>query len=536
MRDERLVSLAMSMFASAPAVLRIRATGNWGAEADHLRELVETARLESLVHTLDAFIAADFRDAAPLNSMLDDEREHLSIIALIHAGDVALAAPPQRKLAAFILSVVLLLFLAKPFRRIVGGPRPHYHPWDRIPYACAKLAMEIGAIGPARELVRYIYRVLDSYRPWDRAEIKNVLEEWRFLGRTIERRLETAIVNLADDLRESCRPAAENFRAEVGAITWTLGLVPESTIFRASTRGDVLPSRRFFRQLVHHSVSCMGTDGLLQYVWLELKDRRTFCIREHESLFPVINSRYDSVLNLIEEMLGAHPAQAYARNLIGFFRGQIDPVEARAFREMWLGIGRAGVADEVDLSRGLALSLLLTNADDDAWLSLTTQSARQHGGQPEQNLNLRILKTAVSRFYTNERRIGDVATIIDLLERRRANALAYWLDIGSPHPTEEERSRLGVLLDREAHLVTLLRGTYFEMLLPTLPEHYWYHGQSAAGGPDPRTASSRYVEHRADLSRVRGAMRSAASSYITRRADEDVGLRQLVRALDMHAS
>jgi hypothetical protein len=316
--DGRLIEIINDLISLTPAMVLLQRDRYPRPWLDDLRALLQHPETEQLRAGIEAVTREKLRDSAAMSEFFERYRRTPPPV-LVSISRLAAANAASAPAASFILAVLCLYLLAGQLPSLLRSPRPHWIPWFEVPYACITTALQLDGLWPARRLVQYTYEMIDVTRMILHAEIERELERCRGFARIIEQRIEFAIGNLADDLRESCRPAPENFRAEVGALAWTLGFVPESAMFRAgSAAGDALPSRRFFRQLVRHSLVCIPTDSLVQYLWLELRDRGPFDVRSHPALYAVISRVYDAspLESLMFRMLtfsSDAPAKLYAR-------------------------------------------------------------------------------------------------------------------------------------------------------------------------------------------------------------------------------
>ena len=185
----------------------------------------------------------------------------------------------------------------------------------------ARTSLKAGAIPQAR------FIVCNAYELFTTASMEMpILKPLQRLAWQIEERYDAHLRFFAEQLRDSCRAQQPNFRPEVGAILWSLGLIPESLLFHGNVR---VPSLTFCRQVISQSLARIPYDPLVQYVWLQLKDREPFNIRDHHTFFGLINCWYKSWI--LDEMMPVTPSECYARTLIAWFRGTLTKEESHEY-------------------------------------------------------------------------------------------------------------------------------------------------------------------------------------------------------------
>jgi hypothetical protein len=536
--------IAIKIMYTAPPVPRIRVTPLWQDWGEQLRSLGRSEGLEELQPHLEAVIADAFLTPTGLGHFLESRAADLSYDLYVRASDFALAAVGEKPIGAWVLALISLLGFDRWAARACANTSYELLPpgWELVPYACARASAEVGSYTGAKELVTRTYDMLDSYRFQQRWRIEGALESFRDLAGWIDRKYSAAIRNLAEDLRESCATSHNSFRSEVGAMAWTLGMVPESSCFRHSSPTTTL-SRRFFYQLVSHSMALIPSDPLIQHVWLALKDRGPFNVRDHEPLFTLINSRY---AGLLDELLPYDAPALYASNLISLLRGELQPDLVNIYlgsRSFW------SLFPPINTLRMHALAALLLDAGgqlsnrSEVWYGLTADAAQLREAADLDFSTIPLsLRAACGRFYLIESELAtlvastensSVSKMMEALDRQRNSAFSHSVRLVGPRASDAEANCLGNLLEEERSLSQRARGAYFEILLPKLPRHYWYYG-SKGSKPDPETAPERFLKLETELSRVREIMRNVAPSYIYRRADSKTGLPGLVDALNAH--
>jgi len=431
-------------------------------------------------------------------------------------------------------------------------------------------SLKIGAIERAGNLVDIAYDTLMAAKYQDDPRLRSALSNYRELAGKIQRQYQIAIANLADDLRESCRPKKDNFRAEVGAILWSLGMIPESRLFSQDANSAFVPSRRLFKRIVEQSLACIPHDPLVQYVWLQLKDRPPFNIRDHKSLFGKINARYAQMM--LDELGPASPSELYARNLIGSFRGNLSKDQVAEFLSAY-DLVKAGFPGLVDWSvylriDGLAHILAkrfgffaspMTEQEElDYWYWIgglaasVRENANLHPEWPELHS-----RSTLGLFHCIEAELSrpmDSAgapveawdKIVSAMEKIRAGALSYWLKVVPPLLSAAEQSNLASLLERESQLLSYLRGAYFLVLYPILPSHYRRYGvmlddvsqirgDEKAKKFDPDVGREQYKELNDELKDLYLEMQQTSPRYARKRLEPKANLNDLVNALRSHA-
>ena len=122
-------------------------------------------------------------------------------------------------------------------------------------------------------------------------------------------------------------------RAELAALFWTSGDVLHAELLGPDGPADYLPPYPMVRSLVDHSMRTLPREPLIQYIWLDMKDREPFSLREHRVLFGHINNRFHShPLHQLDEILPVDVSRAYAKAVIAWMRGHVKDV---AFNELF---------------------------------------------------------------------------------------------------------------------------------------------------------------------------------------------------------
>jgi hypothetical protein len=505
------------------------------------------------------------RTPDPLNEFLERDASQVPFSVYAGAAQVAERAVDDAPEASFVLSLLALMGWSRLLGNSLYRQRdgvPHAG-WKSLPYACALASMKLGVLDGAQDLTAHAYDVLMSAKYYVAAPVAEAIARYRTLGRRIEERYETSVGNLADDLRESLRGDEPSFRADLGAILWTLGLVPESRVFEAGRPTSVVPSRRLCRLIVWRSLGVLQIDPLVQYLWLGLKDRPPFNIRDHESLFYQINLLYSG--SLLDSGFEVPTSRVYAETLVGWFRGSLSLEQAEEYLSRFEVA--QGLFPEIDWSVYVRMELLAHMVASP--LGILPRKLKTRDGMRQRRYALVDLSRRVTvRTVTHPewpalhtRMSGPLFTLIanelstfgqdtrpvdftpealmTALEELRASGLSYWLHVTPPTPTTQEAQRAASELAREGALLDRLRGAYFMMLYPLLPMHFRRFTHLLSGGapidPDPEVGRQHYQELRDELAGLYKKMHRLAPEYTAKRLRATAGLSDLVRALGSHA-
>jgi hypothetical protein len=554
----------------SPPIADMRGQPGFQDWAGRLVALGGTAGLEPLRPLLAELAADELKTLEPLQRFLSDSAAAVPLLCYRAASDLAERTIATAPCTAFLLSLIALTgWRAALGQRVYEQQNGMPHPgWLRLPHICAHAATEAGAIDGCRELVDDAYDTLMAakYVLWD-PQIQTALQEYRKLRGRIQRRYDGAVANLVDDLRESCRPGAHDFRAEIGAILWSLGQIPESRFFRSDADPGFLPSRRLCRTIVERSLDCMAVDPLVQYVWLELKDRLPFNIRDHRALFGRVNQNYHQLL--LDDYGPVTPSRIYAQTLIAWFRGDIGGAQAAEYsaaHDLVRTLFPSSV-DWVTFLRFDGLAFLLTKQFDGFPPGMTEERQRDYwyhlcdlAADVRRNANLhpewpRIHgRSGLGPFWAIEAEFqatdgeatdedGRLDRLLAGLEGIRASGLSYWLKRARPLPPPVIPDALGPMLDREDELLGYLRGSYFLTLHPMLPRHYARYGMqledmlaATRDGKvdaklDPEVGRRQFKELTAELQALYEAMRPLAPTYAAKRLDATADRARLLAAI-----
>jgi len=532
------------MLRMAPPVRQLSESDSTRWKSD-LSELARKSGIHGLEEHVRAIVEERFLSNRALQSFVSTYR-FMPIHVLVSMAFVANDAIGESPVAAYFLALFALILLSEGFGTLKQAYMFHLSGWHEIPFACIEAALRVGAFWPARELVTFTYQMIDSTGLSHRMDVLDHLSRSRTLARAVETKLEFAVRNLADDLLDSCRET-DGCRAELGAIAWLLGFVPESGVFNARRNNEYVPSLRFFRQLVRHSIGCLRNDVLLQSVWLELLGRGRLDLRAHDPMVTAMTVNYSrSPLNQFEA------PEAFARTIIAYFRGDLGPERFQSFLDVWnTAIQFAPLLDAtrffaiVALVRDLSRPITKSDLTRWRWLfqeMISVRSRRHEGGEQE----LLSARENLSRFYLADTLLRGAAAdeLIDLDETYRSASLSFWVAIASPRLPAGLAVKLEPLLREEQDLITLLRGAYFEILWPGLPEHYHRYDVMLIEGkssedlprPNPSTAPARYQELKQQLAEVRQRMTAVDETYASYRPESARGAPALAQLLRRHSS
>jgi hypothetical protein len=293
------------------------------------------------------------------------------------------------------------------------------------------------------------------------------------------RRINRYETDLAWDLKVACAPGEHTFRAEVAALFWTLGDVPCAELL-ASAEGRYEPVLSTLIDLVDTSIRRLPSDPLLQFIWLEMKDRPPVDLRGHTRLFDRINAKYP--LSIEDEAFVFAPSRAYAQALIAYMAGHVSDEQKQAFNDQGARVDMlidAGLRLPYDLLWRLrlrALRALLSEVDEQTrrleWEQIAEIASKILGLATERGEFVQYHTVLALPFFYLEG-AGDEEAIhaLDILERHRCADLAYWLSITPPRPPSVEPD-LPLLLEQEARLLGELRSARFIRMIPYLPMHY----------------------------------------------------------------
>lgn len=550
--------LVSRLFNTSQPLLRMRgapAYGNWAAQ---VCALAAEPDMGCVRDALVGLASNRLENLDPLNNSIQSHSSSIQLPDLWRASERIEQVIPEGAHGALLASTVVLMLWSvcvgeQLYGQLNGMPDPG---WAQFPYVCASAALQAGAVNEALQLVERSLDVLNAAKYKDHPRYQAAEARYRQLGVLVETRWRAAYEDLAQNLRGSCRPEPPNFRAEVGALLWTLGMIPESSLFLPRAPSPVLPPLRLCRWILHVSSNGMARDPLTQYVWLEMKDREPFNIRDHPVFFGSANLRYPN--HLLDELMPEPPSRAFARTLIAWFRGDLDEKLAGNYVEAYQMV-EAEFPSGVDWPIYFRMRLLARMvAERFGWIA---QEALAHGLEAAQVLENQAASLNRNAFlhpdwpplYT--RTTGPIFALLDqlsaasappsslvsALEGFRAASMNYWLTETPPLPSAAEQAAAGGLLEQEKRLLIELRGAYFLMLAPVLPMHYRRTAReidpddpSSLRYPDTSKGLDHYKRIMGELADLYTQMQSVAPEYARRRSAPIADVVSLAAALGMH--
>ena len=371
----------------------------------------------------------------------DDDEETLGRqpwrTLVLHAEELAVEEPIAASIAAVYAMAAWEGALGRDFQAQswAGG---HHWGWHVFPLALARTLLAADAVWTARSTCEMATEFIEKSKgyPFDEA-LTAAVATYTEVTTNVERRLTRCMADLAWDLRASLSPEPPNFRAEVAAMLWTLGSVVQAE--RLAADDGYVPPPTVIRDVVERSILGVERDPFIQYLWLELRDRPPFDLREHRVLFGAINHVYSgTAVHAMSAGPGSSPGRAYARTAIEQFGGGVSAEEADYFlaaREMFWAM--IGPREPVAALRMEALANLAFAADREArqarWGELAGRAAEiithaTRSGVFESFDN----RLDIPFFYLDAGSTGASAAALDAVEKYRCGALAYWLAVTPP--------------------------------------------------------------------------------------------------------
>ena len=588
--DGDLLDIALLLVITTPAFSEMRRhpeMHHWAADLVRFSERDDLRPLSTLLEMVasNALVGDPQTGSfAPLLQGMHSIGSTIGLDTLMKASEAAEQSAADTPYASFVLAWVILCvwILAASARRerLYGEEDPWPgmpHPgWAVIPAVCLALAIRLQGLYGAEKLASHAYEVLQTSRRrhvnyghiFDKA-----IAKYRRLGQSIATQYEMAIANLADDLREACRERQTRPWSTVGALFWSLGLVPESYVFRDAVEP---PTRAQLRALVQRSISCLPTDPLIQYIWLELKDDSDFDLRSHKSLFAVINHGWDQWR--LDDQYGlygfaAEPSRLYARALMKLLSGEIDEKEATEFLQAydWISDRHLPMPNQGFLMQRLNMLRRLigkrfdyfrpeiTEADhiDDLKDQLVGAGRRREEALRYPERPDALGRTSVEAFDFIERCLANEADlnrterercslVFDTMETVRAAALAYWLRVNPPLTLIAKSVEAEKLQEEELNLLDGLRGAYYMILRPSLPLSFawsdmWYGDYLDLRDPEyrrrfysPDRARDEMKEIEGQLGKLAERSRPIMPEYADRRMNQATTVQRIAAALGRH--
>jgi hypothetical protein len=540
----------------------MRGAPDYNGWAAGLIALSSEPELACVRKTLEALASNGLQNLDPLNNSVREHSSSFQFEDLWRASErIEQGIAEESHSALLAATVVLALWSNAAGKRLYDQSDDMPEPgWAQFPYVCAKAALRAGAVNEALGLIdRSLDALVATKYKYKFPRYQAALGRYRNLGVSAETRRGLAIENLAGDLRDSCRAEQPNFRAEMGALLWTLGMIPESGLF-APGASLSLPPLRLCRQVITVSDIGMAGDPLTQYVWLEMMGREPFDIRDHPVFFGGLNINYhnnpeDDFANDVGAP-GKAPSSLFAKTIIAWFRGDLGKNLARDYLESFEWVVGL-VPDKVPWSVYLRMALLSGLVGER--FGLLTEEGRTHSvklaqklvAQAEHANRIAFFHPSSPQLYT--RTTGPIFFLLDklsvasaplseflsALESFRTADQDYWLIVTPPLPSVPEQEAAAALIEQEKKLLTELRGAYFLILAPILPMHYrkvkYLNESSSLGYPDTSKGIDHYNSILGELRDLYAQMESHAPEYVRRRKApfaDDAG--SLAQALGMH--
>jgi hypothetical protein len=565
---DALPGLLLSTTPGLGRMPRDRESGGW---VDALALSAGLPELAPLRDVIESAAKTGFSEPAQL-------ADHVTRIAaqpgggasILRAAKLADQKAKQEPEASFVLAWLALIGWVRAARArgvSLRGEAISSGGWHVVPQAAAHAGLCLGGLHAPKLLVEAADEALRvaRRRGYGGPSVEAALVRCGELGRLIAARSEVAIGDLADELRDACDSGNGGLRSEVAALLWTLGSTPESSAVLHRGRDGL--TRSLSRRLVAESMRSIPHDPLLQYVWLELKDRPELALRDHESLFAIINNRWDQwvVDELDRAAVPEPPSRVYAQTLVRALAGRLDAAAGNRFLEMYDRIqvmppGPAGMAiafrfDALRFMVGLQLDLLADPSDCALADYLDGQLKRLEGNR-DQSWKRPELPRAGTRmneplFALLDRYLGpDTASDVGgpalafaALERVRAAGLTFWLRAAPPLAPDQVDAHVRALLDEESHLISLLRGGLFLTQRMTLPAQFqWSDLEFALVEPDERRDFYSPARARGEIDAITARLDAVADTLEERMPGVGgahracaVSMTQLVEALGDHA-
>ena len=554
-----------------PAIILLKGDKAYNQWAKKLSSFALADGLDPLQESLNAIANDAFVTLKPLRHLELNIAKTIAPEVYLCASDLAERNLPQNPYAAFVLSLATFVGWVSCFgdrlydRPILGTSS--YLCWRQIPYVCAKTSLAVGALNGAERAIElgYDMLMLAATKIWWTDELRLDINRYRQLSANHNDRLENAIRNLADDLQKSCLPGNANFRAEVGALFWSLGLIPQSNLLKLTAKLDFVPSKRQCISIVHLSLDRIPRDPLIQAVWLEMKDKEPFNLREHDLLFGKINLDYPQFDNFLGPLcdLFIEPREiyrTYAKTLISWFRGTLHEEELEYYLNICHTMAKMPSVIDWDailyrfanLGHLLALQagvLSLREGGIELWQyqsqgsTSLLQRLTHYPELPDLHniLDLPILQLIELQNSNSE--FTNLEAIFQVIEKYRSAALEYWLTVAQPIADDPQ---LAPLLEREQTLLDALRGAYFLMLYPLLPryfdyydlfdENYWrVHENPEKYALEPNNGRKQYHQIKEELRVVWKEIEAIDPKYARKRLNPTADWNDVIKAIGDHA-
>lgn len=375
-------------------------------------------------------------------------------------------------------------------------PWTGHHPgWHFFPLVAARRLVAAEALEAGRYLASDAAGFIEAAKqaPLD-PHLRGIVGEYEAVLADADALRDEAIAELAWALHGAGGPAAGSFRHELAAMFWTLGDLVHARLLSAAGPSDYAVPYALVHAVVEQSMRTLPDAFLLQHVWLQMKDRGPFDIRQHRLLFASINNRYHGQpLQRIEDQLPLELGRGYARALIGLLRGSVDPADkAMLYDAMAVAaplVEQTAPNDYVQIA-ALATWIDAPGSEPQAaartagrWADLAAMSAVILAHADASGIYEPFGHTLDAPFDALAVDTpAALETTLDAIERFRHANLGYWLAIAPPAAREPLPPGF---VEEEQALLRELRGARFIRLLPHLPRHYRRYGFDLSDMPKP---------------------------------------------------
>lgn len=445
---------------------------------------------------------------------------------------------------------------------VFAQPWQGHHPgWHLFPLIAASNLVAADAIWSARFLSDTARGFIESAKnaPFD-PTLRGIVEEYRAVSAAAEDIYRRCVDELAWALHTNATSQGETFRLELAALFWTDGDVPHGEMLRPDGPADYTPPYALVRALVDRGMLVLERDPLVQSIWLNMKDRGPFSLRDHQVLFGRINNRFRGhALHGLDEFLPVSISDAYARAVIARMRGAVPEATTNDLLD--------AMAMTADLLKSqapatyLRIAMLATmiqpadpQASDTHWHRLAGMAADILEWADHSGIHEPFDHTLDGPFHALRADSGAATEqALDRIEAYRQANLGYWLAVSPPllHEAVPE-----TLLEQEEILLQELRGARFIRMLPYLPSHYRRYGfeigEALAGPPagvtrlpedkgllrfdpfDQQQAQANLHETRDRLLKLYEAMRARSPGYAECRIAPPKSVAAFTAALNAH--
>jgi hypothetical protein len=545
------------MISTSDPFLRMRGASGYRDWAAGVRAIAGEPEVVCIREALEGLASNTLENFDPLNRFTEAHGESFPMSELWHAAERVEQSIPQNAYSALVAATVIVnVWLVNAAKNLYGQEGGMPEPgWGLFPYVWAKASLKTGAIDEGLRVLERSLDVLNAAKYRDHPRLRAALERYRELGVALEARWQLAIANLAGDLHDACRAPQPNFRAEMGALLWTLGMIPESSLLLPGAFAARVPPLRLCRLVTQVSLAGMARDPLTQYIWLEMKDREPFNLREHTVFFGLLNLRYTT--SLLDETMPEPPSRVFAKTIIAWFRGDLSEELAGNFIEAYKLI-EASFPHSVEWPVYFRMRLLAWMAGErfgwikDATPASDLEMARELARQAASLNRSSTVHPEWPELYT--RASGPVFAMMDrlgaasapahefvsALEDFRAASLGYWLTAAPPMAAPAEQEAAAALIEEEQRLLADLKGAYFMILAPVLPMHYRRSARpfgddpASAQSPDMSKGLGHYKRLLDELAGLHTRMEAVAPEYAKRRKNAVADVTGLAQALGAH--